>query len=66
MMSKYSLIKEFLEPPFLIEFAAKPGAAENQPRTKKMRIAEAATESAEAGGSQAGPRQRAPRLARAG
>jgi DNA gyrase subunit B len=28
MMSKYSLIKEFLEPPFLIEFAAKPGTAE--------------------------------------
>ena len=28
MMAKYSLIKEFLEPPFLIEFAAKGGAAE--------------------------------------
>ena len=28
MMAKYSLIKEFLEPPFLIEFAAK-GAAAN-------------------------------------
>ena len=28
MMSKYSLIKEFLEPPFLIELAAKPGTAE--------------------------------------
>jgi DNA gyrase subunit B len=27
MMSKYSLIKEFLEPPFLIEFAAKGAAA---------------------------------------
>ncbi|MDR3772803.1 MAG: DNA topoisomerase (ATP-hydrolyzing) subunit B [Terracidiphilus sp.] len=28
MMSKYMLIKEFLEPPFLIEFAAKAAAAE--------------------------------------
>jgi DNA gyrase subunit B len=28
MMAKYSLIKEFLEPPFLIEFAAKAAAAE--------------------------------------
>jgi DNA gyrase subunit B len=28
MMAKYTLIKEFLEPPFLIEFAAKAGAAE--------------------------------------
>jgi DNA gyrase subunit B len=27
MMSKYSLIKEFLEPPFLVEFAAKSAAA---------------------------------------
>jgi len=27
MMSKYSLIKEFLEPPFLVEYAAKSGAA---------------------------------------
>jgi DNA gyrase subunit B len=30
MMAKYSLIKEFLEPPFLIEFAAK-GAAVEEP-----------------------------------
>ncbi len=28
MMAKYSLIKEFLEPPFLIEFAAKAAAAD--------------------------------------
>ena len=34
MMSKYSLIKEFLEPPFLVEYAAK-GAAASQPTTKK-------------------------------
>jgi DNA gyrase subunit B len=27
MMSKYSLIKEFLEPPFLVEYAAKSAAA---------------------------------------
>ncbi len=26
MMSKYSLIKDFLEPPFLVEYARKPGA----------------------------------------
>ena len=37
MMSKYSLIKEYLEPPFLIEYAAKssaavePGAEEEEP-----------------------------------
>jgi DNA gyrase subunit B len=29
MMSKYSLIKEFLEPPFLVEYAAKSAAAES-------------------------------------
>ncbi len=40
MMAKYSLIKEFLEPPFLIEFATK-GAAAN---------AEAEAEEAEEGG----------------
>ena len=52
MMSKYSLIKEFLEPPFLIEFAAKPGttdaAAEAvaEPAAENV-TAEASTESAE-------------------
>ncbi|MGA2649505.1 MAG: DNA topoisomerase (ATP-hydrolyzing) subunit B [Terracidiphilus sp.] len=46
MMSKYSLIKEFLEPPFLIEFAAKPGTAETTPETEDA-LAEASTESAE-------------------
>jgi DNA gyrase subunit B len=43
MMSKYSLIKEFLEPPFLIEFATKATAAEEAEGTEP----EAATESAE-------------------
>ena len=47
MMSKYSLIKEFLEPPFLIEFAAKPGTAEATPETEDAAPAEASTESAE-------------------
>jgi DNA gyrase subunit B len=43
MMSKYSLIKEFLEPPFLIEFATKTPAAEEAEGAEP----EAATESAE-------------------
>jgi DNA gyrase subunit B len=47
MMSKYSLIKEFLEPPFLIEFAAKPGTAEAAPEAEDAAPAEASTESAE-------------------
>jgi DNA gyrase subunit B len=49
MMSKYSLIKEFLEPPFLIEFAAKPGTAEagTDPAAEDAVPAEASTESAE-------------------
>ncbi len=35
MMSKYSLIKEFLEPPFLVEFATKPAAsAEDEEETE--------------------------------
>jgi DNA gyrase subunit B len=48
MMSKYSLIKEFLEPPFLIEFAAKPGTADvvADPAAEDAG-AEASTESAE-------------------
>ena len=36
MMAKYTLIKEFLEPPFLIEFAAKAAAAA-EPRKKSRR-----------------------------
>jgi DNA gyrase subunit B len=48
MMAKYSLIKEFLEPPFLIEYAAKAGAAEAAPEeTEAAEDAESATESAE-------------------
>jgi len=56
-MSKYSLIKEFLEPPFLIEFAAKPGTndaaadaatgATADPAAEDAVPAEASTESAE-------------------
>jgi DNA gyrase subunit B len=34
MMSKYTTIKEFLEPPFLIEYAAKAGAAEASPEAE--------------------------------
>jgi DNA gyrase subunit B len=45
MMSKYSLIKEFLEPPFLVEYAAKAAAAvESNPEE---------AEGAEAGGAEA-------------
>jgi len=36
MMSKYMLIKEFLEPPFLIEYATK-GAAAESAREKRMK-----------------------------
>jgi DNA gyrase subunit B len=45
MMSKYSLIKEFLEPPFLIEYAAKAVAVEVQ--AEETEGAEAVAESAE-------------------
>ena len=34
MMAKYTLIKEFLEPPFLIEYAAKAAAAEASPESE--------------------------------
>jgi len=47
MMSKYSLIKEFLEPPFLIEFAAKAGA-ESTPEEPEAVEAENAEAQAEA------------------
>ena len=41
MMSKYSLIKEFLEPPFLIEYAAKAAASRRLPREDESRIRKA-------------------------
>jgi DNA gyrase subunit B len=48
MMSKYSLIKQFLEPPFLIEYATKAGAAEATPEeTEAQEEAEGANETAE-------------------
>ncbi|MGD0734430.1 MAG: DNA topoisomerase (ATP-hydrolyzing) subunit B [Terracidiphilus sp.] len=48
MMSKYSLIKQFLEPPFLIEYATKAGAAEGTPEeTEAADEAEGANETAE-------------------
>ena len=34
MMAKYTLIKEFLEPPFLVEYAAKAAAAEASPEAE--------------------------------
>jgi DNA gyrase subunit B len=48
MMSKYTLIKEFLEPPFLIEYAAKPGA-----EPSPAEASEAGTETAETEGAAA-------------
>jgi DNA gyrase subunit B len=48
MMAKYTLIKEFLEPPFLIEYAAKASAVEATPEeTEAAEEAEGAAESAE-------------------
>jgi DNA gyrase subunit B len=47
MMSKYMLIKEFLEPPFLIEYATKGAAAEataEEPETPEAEGAEAQAE----------------------
>jgi DNA gyrase subunit B len=46
MMSKYILIKSFLEPPFLIEFAAKAATAESVAEEAEAAEAEAATENA--------------------
>jgi len=48
MMSKYMLIKEFLEPPFLIEFAAKGAAAEAAPEETEAAEGEGAEAKAEA------------------
>jgi DNA gyrase subunit B len=41
MMSKYSQIKQYLEPPFLIEFAAKGKAAEAKPEEEQDEEADA-------------------------
>ena len=48
MMAKYTLIEEFLEPPFLIEYAAKASAADATPEeTEAAEEAEGSTETAE-------------------
>ena len=44
MMSKYSLIKEFLEPPFLVEFAAKSGQHRHRRRGRIPKSAETKAE----------------------
>jgi DNA gyrase subunit B len=49
MMSKYTLIKEFLEPPFLIEFAAKAAAVEAGPEAEAN--SEEVSEETEASGA---------------
>ena len=43
MMAKYSLIKEFLEPPFLVEFAPKTAAAAAEEEEEDAEAAEGAT-----------------------
>jgi DNA gyrase subunit B len=48
MMSKYMLIKEFLEPPFLIEFAGKAAAAEAPEEVEEAEGAEAQAEAKQA------------------
>jgi DNA gyrase subunit B len=48
MMAKYSLIKEFLEPPFLVEFAPKGAAATAAEEDEEAEGADAAEGSAEA------------------
>jgi DNA gyrase subunit B len=47
MMAKFSLIKEFLEPPFLIEFAPKAVAGEASTEEPDIEAAGASTETAE-------------------
>jgi len=56
MMSKYSLIKEFLEPPFLVDYAIKGASAESN-------VAEAEEEPSE-GQAEAKQSKRAPRIPR--
>ena len=48
MMAKYTLIKEFLEPPFLIEYAARAAAVEANPEDAEAAEAEGAEAQAEA------------------
>jgi DNA gyrase subunit B len=61
MMSKYTLIKEFLEPPFLIEYAAKAAAVEAGPEAEPEG-SEEVSEETEASGAER-PRRR-PKQAR--
>ncbi|MGD0095334.1 MAG: DNA topoisomerase (ATP-hydrolyzing) subunit B [Terracidiphilus sp.] len=53
MMAKYSLIKEFLEPPFLIEYAAKAAAAETASNTGEGESADADSAEGQAEAKQA-------------
>jgi DNA gyrase subunit B len=63
MMAKYTLIKEFLEPPFLIEYAAKAAAVEASPEAGSEE-ASGESEAAEGADAQAEAKQ-ARRAARA-
>jgi DNA gyrase subunit B len=60
MMSKYSQIKEYLEPPFLIEFVTKGSAAEEQPEEEEP-DAEGAASTAGATQAKAARSSRIPR-----
>ena len=53
MMAKYSLIKEFLEPPFLVEYAAKAAAAEAAPSAIEAEGADADSAEGQAEAKQA-------------
>ena len=53
MMAKYSLIKEFLEPPFLVEYAAKATAAEAAPSAVEAEGADADSAEGQAEAKQA-------------
>jgi DNA gyrase subunit B len=47
MMAKYTLIKEFLEPPFLVEYAAKAAVVEASPEAESGEAEDAEAETAE-------------------
>ena len=65
MMAKYSLIKEFLEPPFLVEFAAKVAAAMSRGRRRSRSQKKPPRRRAEAKAVETKAKLAAPRAPRA-
>ena len=61
MMSKYSLIKEFLEPPFLVEYASKAAVVEAAPRKPTPKAGRAGSAEVQAEAKAARRAARAPR-----